>query len=38
MSIKGLFLLYSPILAAMLLCGPGNAQDKKKEKTGMKWR
>ena len=37
MSIKGLFLLYSPILAAMLLCGPGNAQDKKKEKTGRQW-
>ena len=37
MSIKALFLLYSPILAAMLLCGPGNAQDKKKEKTGRQW-
>ena len=37
MSIKGLLLLYSPILAAMLLCGPGNAQDKKKEKTGRQW-
>ena len=37
MSINGLFLLYSPILAAMLLCGPGNAQDKKKEKTGRQW-
>ncbi len=37
MSIKRLSLLYSPILAAMLLCGPGNAQDKKKEKTGRQW-
>ena len=37
MSIKALFLLYSPILAAMLLCGPGNAQNKKKEKTGRQW-
>ncbi len=37
MSVKGLFLLYSPILAAMLLCGPETAQDKKKEKISRQW-
>ena len=37
MSIKGFFLLYSPILTAMILCSPGKAQDKKKEEISRQW-